>query len=86
MLYSTHTHPWVPLTPSAKTIIQEETKSPEKKSNSQQIVSYCLGLHTENPGLREVDLEPRLKRSSDKINRRRPRRKNTTENKSYRTA
>ena len=29
--------------------------------NSQQIVSYCLGLHTQNPGLREVDLEPTLR-------------------------
>ena len=47
---------------------------------------YCLGLHTQNPGLREVDLEPSPKRSSDKINRLRPRRKNTTENKSYCTA
>ena len=25
--------------------------------NSQQIVSYCLGLRTQNPGLKEVDLE-----------------------------
>ena len=38
------------------------------RSNSQQIVSYCLGLHTQNPGLREVDLEPSPKRGSDKIN------------------
>ena len=36
-------------------------------SNFQQIVSYCLGLRTQNPGLREVDLEPSLKRGSDKI-------------------
>ena len=48
--------------------------------NFQQIVSYYLGLGTENPGLREVDLEPSLIRGSDKINRPRPRRKNTTEN------
>ena len=34
---------------------------------SQQIVLYCLGLHTQNPGLREVDLEPSRKRGSDKI-------------------
>ena len=26
-------------------------------SNSQQIVLYCLGLRTHDPGLREVDLE-----------------------------
>ena len=36
--------------------------------NFLQIVSYCLGLHTQNPGLRDVDLEPSPKRSSDKIN------------------
>ena len=39
------------------------------RSNSQQIISYCLGLHTQNPGLREVNLEPSPKRGSDKINR-----------------
>ena len=49
-------------------------------------MSYCLGLCTQRPGLREVDLEPSPKRVSDKINRLRPRRKNRTENKSYRTA
>ena len=38
------------------------------KSNSQQIGSYCLGLCTQNPGLREVDLEPSPKRGSDNIN------------------
>ena len=61
-------------------------KKSEKRSNTQQIVSYCLGLRTQNPGLREVDLEPSPKRGSDKINSLRPRRKNTTENKSYHTA
>ena len=67
-------------------MIQEETKNSEKRSNSQQIESYCLGLHTQNPGPREVDLEPSPKRGGGKINRLRPRRKNTTENKSYHTA
>ena len=38
------------------------------RSNFQQIVSYCLGLRTQNPGLREVDLEPSPERGSDKIN------------------
>ena len=28
----------------------------------------CLGIHTQNPGLREVDLEPSPKRGSGKIN------------------
>ena len=37
------------------------------RSNLQQIVSYCLDLHTQTPGLREVDLEPSTKRGSDKI-------------------
>ena len=32
------------------------------------MVWYCLGLHTQNQGLREVDLEPSPKRCSDKIN------------------
>ena len=45
----------------------KKTKNPEMRSNSQQIVSYCLGLRTQNPGLREVDLEPSPKRGSDKI-------------------
>ena len=34
------------------------------RSNFQQIVSYCLGLLTQNPGLREVDLEASPKRGS----------------------
>ena len=54
--------------------------------NSQQIVSYCLGLHTHNPGLREVDLEPSPKRVSDRIDMLKYGRKTVEENKSYRTA
>ena len=54
--------------PSAKTINQKKAKNPEIRFNSLQIVLYSLGLHTENPGLREVDLEPSPKRGSDKIN------------------
>ena len=49
-------------------INQKKAKNPEMRFNSQQIVSYCLGLRTQNPGLREVDLEPSPKRGSDKIN------------------
>ena len=56
------------LIPSAQTINQEKTNNPEMRSVFQQIVSYCLGLHTQNPGLGEVDLEPSPKRGSDKIN------------------
>ena len=51
-----------------QTINQEKNpKNPEMRSNSQQIVSYCLGLCKQNPGLSEVDLEPGPKRGSDKI-------------------
>ena len=51
-----------------KTINQEKTKNPEMRLKFQQIISYCLGLRTQNPGLREVDLEPSPKTGSDKIN------------------
>ena len=47
---------------------RKKTKNPEMRSNFQHIVSYCLGLCKQNPGLREVDLEPSPKRGSDKIN------------------
>ena len=67
---------------SAQTLNQEETKNPEKRKKSQQIISYCFGLRTQNAGLREVDLDPSPKRGSDKITRLRPRKKSTTENKS----
>ena len=33
----------------------------------QQIVLYCHGLRTQNPGLKYVDLEPSRKRGSGKI-------------------
>ena len=54
--------------------------------NSQQIASYCLGLSTQKPGLREVDLGPSPKRDSDKMNMLKQGRKTAEENKSYRTA
>ena len=38
------------------------------RSSFQKILSYCLGLHTQNPVLREVDFEPSPKRGSGKIN------------------
>ena len=44
------------------------------RSNFQQMVSYCLGLHIQNPGLREAELEPSPKRGSDKINMQKQRR------------
>ena len=54
--------------------------------NFQQIESYCPGLHTQNPRLREVGLEPSPKRGSDKINMLKQGRKTAEENESYRTA
>ena len=33
-----------------------------------RIVSYCLALHTQNTGLRQVDLEPSPERVGDRIN------------------
>ena len=45
------------LIPSAQTINKEKEKNPEMRPNSQQIVLYCLGLHTQNSGLSGVDLE-----------------------------
>ena len=53
---------------SAQTINQEKAKNPEMRHNSQKIVPYCLDLHIENPGLREVDLGPSPKGGSDNIN------------------
>ena len=38
------------------------------RSNFQQIIPYYLGLHAQNPRLRELDLEPISKRDKDKIN------------------
>ena len=49
------------------------------------MVSYCLGLRTQNPGLREVDLQSRPRRGTDKVNMLQPRRKNITRNKLYLT-
>ena len=38
------------------------------RSNFQQIILYSFNLCTQNPGLREVNLESSLKRGTDKIN------------------
>ena len=58
-----------PLTLSAQTIIQEETENPEKISDSQQILSHCLGIHTQNSEESEINLETSPKKFRDKINR-----------------
>ena len=67
------TGPWVSIPCLLKdtshlTINLKKAKNPEMRFNSQQIVSYGLGLCTQNPGLRQVDWEPSPKRGSDKIN------------------
>ena len=51
-----------------KQLTRKKPNKPEMRFNSQQIVPYCLGLCTQNPGLREIDLESRPKWGSDKIN------------------
>ena len=55
------------LIPSAQTINQKKAKNPEMRFKSQQIILYCIGLLTQNPGQREVDLEPSPKKGSGKI-------------------
>ena len=74
------------LIPSAQTINQRKAKNPEMRFNSQQIILYCLDLPAQKPRLREVDLEPSLKRASDKINMLKWGRKTPEENNSYCTA
>ena len=61
-------HPQQPhlLIPSAQIISQNRQRTQKLDSTAKTL--YCLGLHTQKPGLREVDLEPSPKRSSDKIN------------------
>ena len=74
------------LIPSAETINQKKPKNPEIRFNSQQLVSSCLGIRIQNPGLREVDLEPSPKKGSDKINMLKQGRKAAKIGKSYHTA
>ena len=74
------------LIPSAQTISRKKSKNPEIRFKSQQIILLCLGLRTQNWGLREVDLEASPKRGSDKINMLKQGRKTQEENKLYRTA
>ena len=57
-IYSSHLHKQL-------TRKKERTQKCDSTPNKS---SYCLGLHTQNPRLREADLEPSPKRPSDKIN------------------
>ena len=73
------------LIPSAKTINQKKPKNPEIRFNLQEIILHCLGLGTQNSGLREADLEPSPMRGSDKINMLKQVRNTPEKNKSYHT-
>ena len=69
-----------PLTPSTQTIVQEVKKKKEKKKDQLSANHIILpSPATQNTGLKEVDLEPKPKGSSDKINKLRPKSQNTTE-------
>ena len=74
------------LIPLAQTVNHKIAINAEMRLNSKQIITYCLGLRTQNPGLREVDLEPSPKRGIYKIKMLKQGRKIAEENKSYRTA
>ena len=73
-----------PLTPLAQTAIQEVTKKKKKLKKDELSTNHIIlpCPTTQNTGLKEVDLEPKPKGSSGKINRLRPRSKNATENSS----
>ena len=71
--------------PSTKQSTRKKTKNPEMRSNSQQIISYCLGIRTQNPGLREVDLKRSLREVVTRLTSE-TRKKHPKERKSYRTA
>ena len=72
---------------SAQTINEDKIINPEMRSNFQQIVLYCLGLCSQNPGLKEDDLEPSPERGHGKINmQKQGRKKHSKESKSYHTA
>ena len=76
-----HIHWFLPLKQSTR-----KKRRIKKMINHKQIVSCSHGLLTQNPRLREVDLEPSPKRGSGKMKTLRQWKRTTTENKSYRTA
>ena len=67
-----------PLTPSTQTIVQEVKEKKKDQLSANHIILPSPA--TQNTGLKEVDLEPKPKGSSDKINKLRPKSQNTTEN------
>ena len=50
------------------TLNKKKAKNQEMRFYSRKILSYCLGLRTQKPGLEEVDAEPIPLIDSDKIN------------------
>ena len=51
-----------------KQLTKINQKNGKMRFNFQEMVLYCLGLCTQNPELRQVDLELTPKRGSHKIN------------------
>ena len=74
-----HSYPLILFT---QTINQKETHD-QDMFNSKKIASYPHGLRTQNPGIREVGLEPSPKRGSAKINLLRQGKQTATEKNLY---
>ena len=74
------------LIPSAQTINQKIAKNPEMRFNLQQILWHCVGVRTQDRGLRQVELEPSPNRGSEKISILKWCRKTPEEKKSLRAA
>ena len=51
-----------------KQLTKKKQKNGKMRFNFQEMVLHCLVLCTQNPGLRQVDLELTPKRGSHKIN------------------
>ena len=56
------------LIPFTNTLNKKKAKNQEMRFYSRKIVSYCLALLTQKPGLKEADAEPIPLIDSDKIN------------------
>ena len=46
----------------------KESRNEIQLSTNRIVLAYCLGLPTQNLGVRELDLKPSHKKNSDKIN------------------
>ena len=74
------------LIPSAQAITQKKQRTQKWDSTPNQSYRTAWSLHTQKPGLREVDLEPSPKTGSDKINMQKKGRNTQKKSKSYDTA